>query len=117
MPLPRPLPDRLAGLIACRFRALAEPARVKLLDHLRDGEASVQELTDALGTSQQNVSQHMAMLHQAGIVKRRKEGNFVRYEIADPGILTMCEQVCGSLQRDIGDLHAMLGAGVSGPGA
>ena len=55
MPLPRPLPDPLVELIARRFRVLGEPMRIRLLDRLRDGEATVLELTDALGASQQNV--------------------------------------------------------------
>ena len=56
MTLPHPLPDELADLIARRFRVLGEPMRIRLLDRLREGEANVNELTEALGASQQNVS-------------------------------------------------------------
>ena len=62
--LPHPLSDSLALLIAQRFRVLAEPTRIRLLDRLRDGEASVQELTETLETSQQNVSKHLGVLAQ-----------------------------------------------------
>ena len=60
--LTHPLPDELVELIARRFRVLGEPMRIRLLDHLRDGEATVGELSDALGASQQNVSKHLAVL-------------------------------------------------------
>jgi DNA-binding transcriptional ArsR family regulator len=113
MALPHPLTDGLAELIAQRFRVLAEPTRIRLLDHLRSGESSVQELTDALGTSQQNVSKHLGVLAQAGIVGRRKEGNVVRYRIVDETVFALCEQVCGSLQRQLDDLSALV-AGSAG---
>ena len=86
MPLPHPLPDELLELIARRFRAISEPMRIKLLDQLRDGEATVGELTEASGASQQNVSKHLAQLAEVGIVARRKEGNHVYYRIADEGV-------------------------------
>ena len=108
MSLPHPLPETLAELIARRFRVIGEPMRIRLLDHLRDGEATVQELTEALGTSQQNVSRHLQVLLEAGIVGRRKDGNHAHYAIVDEGILALCEQVCGSLERQLADLHALL---------
>jgi DNA-binding transcriptional ArsR family regulator len=92
-----PLPDALVELIADRFQALAEPTRVKLLDRLRDGEATVLELTALVGTTQQNVSKHLNLLQRAGIVTRRKQGNFVYYRIADESVYGLCEAVCGSL--------------------
>ena len=75
MTFPHPIPDQLVILIARRFHLLAEPTRLRLLDRLRDGEATVQELADELGTSQQNVSKHLAMLADAGVLARRKDGN------------------------------------------
>ena len=106
--LPHPLSEPLAQLIAQRFRVLAEPTRIRLLDRLREGEASVQELTEALGTSQQNVSKHLGVLAQAGMVDRRKDGNAARYRIADESVFALCEQVCGSLQRQLDDLAAVV---------
>lgn len=94
-----PLPDDLVELVADRFRALAEPTRIKLLDRLRDGEASVLELTALVGTTQQNVSKHLNLLQHAGIVARRKQGNFSYYRIADETVYGLCEAVCGSLER------------------
>ena len=96
MTLPHPLPDELADLIARRFRVLGEPMRIRLLDRLREGEANVNELTEALGASQQNVSKHLAVLAEAGILGRRKAGTHVYYRIVDEGVFALCEQVCSS---------------------
>lgn len=108
MPAPHPLPDPLVDLIASRFRVIGEPMRIKLLDRLRDGEASVQELAEVLGSSQQNVSKHLSVLHQADIVGRRKDGNYTRYFVIDPGVYELCEQVCGGLERKLAELGALL---------
>jgi len=106
--LPHPLPASLAELIAQRFRVIGEPTRIRLLDQLRAGEASVQDLTDALTTSQQNVSKHLGVLAQAGIVGRRKEGNLALYRIVDESVFAICEQVCGSLQRQVAELNELV---------
>jgi DNA-binding transcriptional ArsR family regulator len=108
MPLPHPLPDDLAELIARRFRAIAEPMRVRLLDRLRDGEASVGDLASQLGASQQNVSKHLTVLADVGILGRRKDGNRVLYRIVDEGVLGLCEQVCGSVQAQLAVLTALV---------
>jgi len=111
MPLPQPLPDDLVELIARRFRVLGEPTRIKLLDRLRDGEATVNELSEALDASQQNVSKHLAVLAEVGILGRRKEGTFVHYRIVDEGVFALCEQVCGSVQQQVRALNELV-AGV-----
>ena len=108
MALPHPLPDDLAELIARRFRLLAEATRIKLLDRLREGEASVNELSEDLGASQQNVSKHLAMLAEAGILTRRKEANFVYYRIADEGVFALCDQICGSVQQQLRALNELV---------
>lgn len=109
MDIPHPLPDPLVELIAQRFRVLGEPMRIKLLDRLRDGPATVGDLQAATGATQQNVSKHLGILWQAGLVTRHKEGTRTRYEIADPGVFELCEQVCGGLRRRLGDLEDALG--------
>lgn len=103
-----PLPDPLVELIAQRFRILSEPTRIKLLDLLRDGPATVQELTRASGSSQQNVSKHLGMLHQAGVLSREKRGTSVVYAIADESVFELCEQVCGGLRRQLDELDSVL---------
>jgi DNA-binding transcriptional ArsR family regulator len=107
MALPRPLPDELVEVIARRFRVIGEPMRIRLLDRLREGEMSVNELSEALGASQQNVSKHLAVLAEVGIVGRRKDGNHVYYRIADESVFALCEQVCGSLQEQLRSLNEL----------
>jgi len=108
-----PLPAPLLELIAERFRVLGEPMRIRLLEALRGGPATVGELRDATGASQQNVSKHLGVLHRSGLVSRRKEGNFSRYAIADDGVFDLCEQVCGDMRRRAEDLDALLQGGPS----
>jgi len=106
--LPHPLPDPLVDLVAQRFRVLGEPMRIKLLDHLREGAASVGELQEALGASQQNLSKHLGILHAAGMVSRTKQGTRTIYAISDPGVFELCEQVCGGVRRAHTELEAIL---------
>lgn len=108
MTLPHPLPEELAELIARRFRALGEPLRVRVLDLLRDQEMSVTVLAAELGTSQQNLSKHLAVLVDAGMLARRKEGTHAYYRIADDGVFALCEQVCGSLQAQLASLSKLV---------
>jgi len=108
MKIPSPIPVDLAEMIAARMRVIGDPNRIRILDLLRDGELSVSELTERLGTSQQNTSKHLSLLLQAGIVARRKEGNSSMYSIADPGVYDLCEQVCGGLQLQLAELTALI---------
>jgi DNA-binding transcriptional ArsR family regulator len=108
IPLSRPLPDDLVELIARRFRVLGEPMRIKLLDRLREGEATVNELTDALDASQQNVSKHLALLADVGVLGRRKEGTHVYYRIVDESVFALCEAVCGSVQQQLQALSELM---------
>jgi DNA-binding transcriptional ArsR family regulator len=109
--IPHPLPSALTDLIAARFRLLGEPMRIRILDSLRAGAASVGELADAHETTQQNVSKHLAILHHAGVVARKKEGNRVLYSVADPGVFELCEHVCGGLRRQIEELDGLIPGG------
>jgi len=113
MDIIHPLPDPLVDLIAQRFRVIGEPMRIKLLDQLREGPSTVGELTEALDASQQNVSKHLGVLHQAGIVSRAKEGTSVRYAIADDTVFALCEQVCGGLRDQLAELDTILTGGVA----
>jgi DNA-binding transcriptional ArsR family regulator len=107
-PAPHPLPEPLIELVAQRFRVLGEPMRIKMLDHLRDGDATVSELQEALGASQQNISKHLGVLHAAGMVSRTKQGNHARYAISDPTVFELCDEVCGGVRRQLEELEAIL---------
>jgi DNA-binding transcriptional ArsR family regulator len=106
--LAHPLPEPVVELIARRFRLLGEPLRIRLLEVLREGEATVGALVEASGTSQQNVSKHLGVLLQGGVVKRRKQGTSVYYAIADDSVFRLCEDVCGSLERQAAELGGLL---------
>jgi DNA-binding transcriptional ArsR family regulator len=108
MMLPSPMPVDLAEMIAARLRVIGDPTRIRILDLLRDGELSVTQITEDLGTSQQNASKHLGVLLQAGIVARRKDGNSSIYSIADRGVYELCEQVCGGLQLQLAELTALV---------
>lgn len=103
-----PLPTPLVELVARRFRVLGEPMRIRLLDCLRDADATVSELQEALGASQQNVSKHLGILHDAGMVSRSKRGNTVRYAISDPQVYELCDLVCGTVARQVRELESIL---------
>ena len=91
--------------IAERFRALSEPTRIKRFGPAaREREATVLELTELIGTTQQNVSKHLGVLQRSGVVARRKQGNFAYYRIVDEGVFDLCEAVCGSLQQRVASL-------------
>src|SRR3974390_687599 len=107
-PVPLPLPEPLIEVVAQRFRVLGEPMRIKLLDRLRDGDATVGELQEALGASQQNVSKPLGVLHAAGLASRPKDANPPRYSISAPSGFDLCDQVCGGVRRQLQELEAIL---------
>jgi ArsR family transcriptional regulator len=96
-------------LIAQRFRAMGEPMRLRILMALRDGERSVTELVEQQETSQANISKHLQVLTACGLLTRRKQGLNVLYSIADPGIFTMCDTVCGSIKKQLATQAKLLG--------
>ena len=107
MPQHRLTPELLI-LIAERFKALGEPARLRLLNTLRDGEKTVSELVGATDLGQANVSKHLHLLYAAGLVVRRRDGAFVHYDIADDRVYSLCEIMCDQLQATSDALRAHL---------
>ena len=95
-------------LIASRFRVLAEPLRLRILHTLGDGEMSVGEIVTATGAGQANVSKHLGMLLDAGLVARRKQGLNAYYRVADESIFRMCELVCDSLGERLAAQHRLV---------
>jgi DNA-binding transcriptional ArsR family regulator len=93
----RELSEAALVMIAERFKVLAEPMRLKILHALWDDERTVGEVIEAVNGLQANVSKHLSVLQQAGLVMRRKEGLRVFYRIADPTVFQLCEVVCESL--------------------
>ena len=88
-------------LIAERFKALAEPARLQILNTLREGELTVSELVEETGLGQANVSKHLQLLHAMGFVNRRKHGLFAYYFLADRSVFRLCDLMCGRLESEM----------------
>lgn len=85
--------------IAAFFKVFAEPTRLAILQRLRSGPASVNDLVAALPTSQANVSKQLKTLHEADLLKREQRGTQVFYSIDDPLVFELCELVCSKLNR------------------
>jgi DNA-binding transcriptional ArsR family regulator len=85
--------------VAAYFQALSEPARLRLLNLLRTHKRNVGELAEATGYSPANVSRHLAMLAQHGLLARETQGTSVHYSIADPAVYELCNLVCDNLAR------------------
>lgn len=90
----------LLALVATRFKALAEPARLEILNALRPGELTVGELVEETGLGQANVSKHLQLLHGLGFVSRRKAGLFVYYGLADRTVFQLCDIMCGRIDAE-----------------
>ncbi len=96
----KPLSPAQLHAIAERFKALAEPSRLQILQALRPGERSVSEILEATGLGQANVSKHLQTLYAGGFVDRRKEGVSSVYRLADGDVLRLCELMCGRLEKE-----------------
>jgi DNA-binding transcriptional ArsR family regulator len=95
-------PDTLRA-VADRFKVLAEPARLTVLNELRGGALNVSELSEATGLSQANLSKHLQLLHAHGFVSRQRDGLFTVYELADRSVFELCDMMCGQLKRHAGE--------------
>ncbi len=95
-----PLTPELMELVAERFKALGEPARLQILQTLRNGEQTVSELVEETGLGQANVSKHLQLLYALGFVDRRKDGLYVHYRLAGEDIFRMCDLMCGRIEDE-----------------
>ena len=102
-----PTPE-LLGLVAGRFRALGEPARLAILHALEDGPLSVTALVARTGLGQANLSKHLQHLHMAGFVSRTRRGMFVDYALADEDVLRLCELMCGRLEDEVATSRTLI---------
>lgn len=93
------LPPAALVQIAAYFQALAEPTRLHILNLLRQQERKVGELAELCGFSAANVSRHLTVLQQHGLVSRESRGTSAFYKIADPAVYKICDLVCGNIAR------------------
>lgn len=111
----QPMSPEALALVATRFKVLAEPLRLRILQILESGEMSVTAIADAVETTQPNVSKHLKMLQDVGFVGRRQEGNTVYYSIADDSVFALCDLVCGSIRDRLNAHAAALSGGMKTP--
>src|ERR1051326_5594381 len=95
------LTDECYELLAGRFKVLSEPFRLKILFVLYNGELSVGEIVARVGGLQANVSKHLGMLLEAGLLVRRKEGLSAYYRVADENVFLLFNLVCDGLERKL----------------
>lgn len=95
------LTTEVLALVAERFKVLAEPARLEILNALRRRELSVNEIVEETGLGQANVSKHLQLLYAQGFVSRRKEGLYAYYSIADERVFQLCEMMCDRLSTEV----------------
>ena len=95
------------SVVAARFKVLSEPLRLHILQYLENGESSVTSVTKGVDSTQPNVSKHLKMLQDEGLVAKRQDGNTVYYRIADETVFELCDVVCGSLKAKFADRSAM----------
>ena len=95
------VPSEVVQQVADYFSVLSEPMRLRILNLLRDGEKCVQDLVEATETSQANVSKHLKLMLQAGILSRRSEGTSAYYSVADDLTYELCNLVCDRLASRI----------------
>ncbi len=93
--------DKFLEMMAEKFRMLADGTRLAILRSLMAGEKSVGQVVEETGRGQANVSKHLKMLAEAGLVARRKEGLQVFYRICDPLVETLCKTVCETILHDV----------------
>jgi DNA-binding transcriptional ArsR family regulator len=95
------VPAEVVQQVADYFSVLGEPMRLRILNLLRDGEKCVQDLVEATETSQANVSKHLKVMLQAGILSRRSEGTSAFYRVSDDLSYELCNLVCDRIASRI----------------
>lgn len=93
------LPPEALQQVASYFQTLAEPTRLRILNFLRQGEHNVGELAQLCGYTAANISRHLSLLTQQGLVERESRGTSVYYKIADESVYALCDLVCDSIAR------------------
>ena len=84
------------------FSLLSEPMRLRIIHSICNQEKSVSDIVQATGANQANVSRHLSLLFSAGVLGRRKQGNFVFYFVSDPTLTDICRTVCNRMAVQIG---------------
>ena len=101
--------ERVFQTAAELFSVLATPLRLRIIHAICDGERTVRDIVAAVHSSQPNISQHLRVLYQAGIVARRRDSNWIYYRVDNPKAIELCRAVCTQIAielRESGGLPA-----------
>ncbi len=94
---------RVFETVSRYFALLSEPMRIRILHAICEGERSVSEIVDETGGTQTNISRHLNSMYRAGVLTRRKEGNFTYYGVSDTALTEICRTVCVHIAARISD--------------
>lgn len=93
--------ERLFEVVSGYFGLLAEPTRLKILNAVCDGERSVTDIVERVGSTQTNVSRHLNLMYGKGVLKRRRAGALSFYSIADPNVIAFCRTACNYMASQV----------------
>jgi DNA-binding transcriptional ArsR family regulator len=99
--MPQAIPDELLDLMAVKFQMLADATRLAILRALMEGEKSVGQVVTETGRGQANISKHLKLMADSGLVRRRKEGLQVYYRLDDPLVEQLCGLVCSNIRGEV----------------
>src|SRR5262249_58451530 len=95
-------------MVAARFKLLPEPLRLRILQEVGKSEMTVSEIAETVQATQPNVSKHLKMLQEGGVLSRRQEKNVVYYSLSDPSSIDICDVVCFSIRKRLSQQSNLL---------
>jgi DNA-binding transcriptional ArsR family regulator len=107
--------DEITRLQADVLKEMASPVRLDILHRLADGPLDVSRIAAAIGATQPNASQHLAILRSAGLVEADRHGREIRYALVDPDVMIACDVMRRVLQRRLARLARLADASPSEP--
>lgn len=96
-------PDAVFERAAQVFRLMSTPIRIKIISALCHGEKNVTEILSEIATTQPNLSQHLNVLYQAGVLDKERRGNQIYYRINNHDVVALCRSVCGRIIEEQAD--------------
>lgn len=103
--------DRVFESVAELFGLLSAPIRLKIISAVCQQEKNVSELLGEIDTTQPNMSQHLSVLHQRGVLARRRDGNQIYYRVQSEQVAMLCRAVCTQMAIDLGGDAGVADAG------
>lgn len=104
-PLKNEVTSKVLERAAELFGVLATPVRLRIIGELCASEKNVSHLLGAIEVSQPNMSRHLSVLYQAGIVTKRRSGANVIYALANDSVVSICKVVCTQMVSDVASSH------------